>query len=189
MDVNVNELITTATIGLREAETREFEGTKDAQEKSDLCNQTVRALKLHLEYLNSVDEELSDRIISLGVRHLQHGLHDRLREAQKFLRSGDAAQGVPMDEVQFLVGRPNFEATQHYINLFRARRKALRAHITKWPTSDSTRKFRYIGKLGKHILADGTALRPGEVVELTATQATAWASRFEEVEDEVEVSR
>ncbi len=85
--------------------------------------------------------------------------------------------GVTCDSLRALRGLPGIDELEQMREQLQQRIAELaKREATTWP-----RPFRYIGPRHRHDLG-GRYARPGEVIELTETQASGFAERFEPVE-------
>lgn len=145
-------------------------------------------LKQWRPVLLKIQAELQKRLDLLPRRRdrFQHMEFDTLTRALKNVEHGltyDTFSNtpiIPFDFMNVMVKRPGLIETDLRIAQLEADCKQWRAHERRWPTPDTTRDYRYIGKPDRHTV-DGRFLDKGEVVPLTETQAVAFADRFEPV--------
>ena len=95
-------------------------------------------------------------------------------------------QGIAFPELELLAGKPGLRWLRVQKGRLEREIAELRDIQTKWPTAETTRKFRYVGKPDKFRWPTDEdphrRLEPGDVVELTKARALAWRDMFEAVE-------
>jgi hypothetical protein len=79
--------------------------------------------------------------------------------------------------MSFLVGKPGLRETERLLARIREDRDATAARLADRESAAGAYRL----KPGKRHIVDGRVIRPGEVVELTAAQAWAFADKFERV--------
>jgi hypothetical protein len=98
--------------------------------------------------------------------------------ARQQLANGVASKdGIAFAELAPFVDKPGIDQIRRIIAGLEAERDALRAHLERWPNSSTRHPYRYTGPVFK-TMWEGRYLQPGDVVELNATQAAAFADRF-----------
>ncbi len=84
--------------------------------------------------------------------------------------------GVSNPRLNNRMGRPGLSQLQRMeAKLIDLRERAVAREKEQWP-----RGFRYTGRPGR-LRVEGNCPQPGEVVQLSESQAAAWSDRFEEV--------
>ena len=101
--------------------------------------------------------------------------------------------GICFPELELLAGKPGLRWLRVQKGRLEREIASLQALQAKWPTDETTRKFRYTGKPDKFRWPTNEdphrRLEPGDVVELTKTRALAMRDLFEAVDETVERQR
>ena len=162
--------------------------TAHARERLPLAVADVATAREHGRKLEIVLADFRHRRTALGERPrdpFEQRMAADLDEVPALLEAGlTKHDGLTFAELAAFVGLPGLRATRHAIARLEAEIARLRAHLARWPTPETTHRYRYVGGEWKHTHA-GRTLRRGEVVELNEAQAAAFADRFEAVIEEV----
>lgn len=100
-------------------------------------------------------------------------------------------QGIAFPALELLVGKPGLRWLRVQKGRLEREVEQLRDFEAKWPTPETTRRFRYTGKPNKCYWPTDEDpyrhLERGDVVELTKTRALAMRDLFEAVDETVPV--
>lgn len=105
-----------------------------------------------------------------------------LNGAEATVRGLEGVTGIPLghEVLARRVGPLSIVALQHALSALDDEERRLRAELAAWPDESSRRRYRFRGP-GKHYQA-GRRLQVGDEIELTRSEAEAFADRFVPVE-------
>lgn len=152
-----------------------------AEQLIERDRQLAEAVKWKLTLL-AVEAEMTAKHDAIPARSRWAADHKRradFKDAIAQIHNGLCAEDGVIDPVMSaLVGKPGLLQIDILIARLERECAELREHVTRWPTPDTTRPYRYKGRPDK-ARVDGRYLVPGEVVEINETRATAMADLFE----------
>lgn len=122
-----------------------------------------------------------------GMLQQADRLRDDIAHSVKSLHYGVSwEKGICFPELEPLAGKPGLYELRRMKTQLEREVADLQADAAMWPTSETKRKFRYVGRRDKCRL-EGRYLEPGEEVELTKRRAMNLRDVVEAVDETVTV--
>lgn len=145
--------------------------------------------KRYQALLDALPKTKAERLARAATRLQDEREREKLEHSLSQVENGATWEaGICFPELELLAGKPGLRWLRVQAGRLEREIAALRAFEAKWPTPETTRKFRYVGKPDKYLDKDsGRYLDPGDVVELRKGRATNLRDMFEAVDETVTV--
>jgi hypothetical protein len=132
------------------------------------------------EWARTLEAMVSDLARELAAeRDWDHAAQIR-RQLREIEDGPSPAEGLTFP---IMSGRMGLRRTSATMAKLDAEIAELRANNARWPTSETTNLYEYLGASGRATVG-GRQLETGEIVGLTEIQAKSWADRFRASETE-----